>query len=527
MSYPINVNLNLVESLKGGNSIAVLEYVNNVKYRYLIGIKDGLEYFFEFTGKNNKSLYSSENQKRSRDTNGRVISYYYEIGTYNAIFTVRDKYNDNDELLLKIKQTIDNEQMSNIYTNKFIQKYNSDKLLFPYNTPDLLYVGLIIKNNNYDKYLYHITRNYRTNFGFLNLEQRKIFLKNLIESLISVHSNYMYVNDLKYANIAFDQHLHPIYIDYDEKTFNSIFTDNICRQSLFPLYVMNEIKNKIGRNVYCLDIKDNQDKVDVIGFCDIVLRLFFNDKIESLYFDNNNPILLKPPDEIKKNIKNEYYFKATQNLERLDIINIFVENLNPKFRDDEEFNRKLKMILINADKGLLHPEYDKIYTFDEIYTILYGSEEYTTIEFLDNNIINISNSSTPIQIDTSMELDDSNISTYKTEIYHTPEIMERPHYKIIKNLNTSLPTLIVDQNTLLRTPPPNKPTYILDTPPTVIRSPNTPPTVIRSPNTPPTVIREPDTPPTEIVDSDIPINKKLKLFGDSKSIPKYKILYKS
>ena len=56
-----------------------------------------------------------------------------------------------DELLLKIKQTIDNEQMSNIYTNKFIQKYNSDKLLFPYNTPDLLYVGLIIKNNNYDK----------------------------------------------------------------------------------------------------------------------------------------------------------------------------------------------------------------------------------------------------------------------------------------------------------------------------------------------------------------------------------------
>ncbi len=90
---------------------------------------------------------------------------------------MRDKYNDNDELLLKIKQTIDNEQMSNIYTNKFIQKYNSDKLLFPYNTPDLLYVGLIIKNNNYDKYLYHITRNYRTNFGFLNLEQRKIFLK--------------------------------------------------------------------------------------------------------------------------------------------------------------------------------------------------------------------------------------------------------------------------------------------------------------------------------------------------------------
>ncbi len=61
MSYPINVNLNLVESLKGGNSIAVLEYVNNVKYRYLIGIKDGREYFFEFTGKNNKPLYSSEN----------------------------------------------------------------------------------------------------------------------------------------------------------------------------------------------------------------------------------------------------------------------------------------------------------------------------------------------------------------------------------------------------------------------------------------------------------------------------------
>jgi hypothetical protein len=347
-------DLILKETLTGGNSIDVIKYVNNIKFNYL----KGDDIYFEFLDNTfNNNIYKGFlNQKRKELDTEINISNYYRKGTTTAVFKIKDS--ENNKYIIKIKE---HNKLTDTYLKLFKNKYNSDKQLYSSNIPNIFYYGKVSKDYDEPIYVYNITHIYNTNFNILTFDAKKMFLFNLLKNLILLNRNNKYIKDLKMENIAYTPDLEPIYIDYDEQTISDIFSTNIYGETYFPFYIMNEMNTKTNKK--CLDNLYQQDKLSVIGLCDIIFKLFFVNTSSIMLYRGNIYGL------IENNIR-DYYFKSTQNVSNVDILKNFISLITPQY-DDDIFNDKLKHILLNDTQGLLHPNYENIYTYKQINEILF------------------------------------------------------------------------------------------------------------------------------------------------------------
>lgn len=377
------------ELLEGGaNILQLLAYVNNENYKYL---QNG-NIRFEFADKtiNNKKIIDRiiNNGKRSRDNEGYVeteITHYYASGNHQAVFIIKD-LNTNENYVFKIRDMsmFDKNQLKRfleISKNKYLKDIEYVKA----NIPILYYYGRIFKDGDTKNCIYNITKIYQTNFNVLDFNQKYIFFKKLLEALIHLQKYGFYLKDLKLENLGYDSGLNPIFIDYDLKTISNIETDTILGETFFPFYIMNEMSQKDWKVIRHLEDKNKQNKISVIGLCDVIFNLFYKEKnliLRFIYFGIKTHENITPDMEfVKLNFlpyqgDENVHFQAKQNISNLDLMKTIPEKIIPLYPEHPVFYQNLKTILFDSvnNLGLLHPQYERIYNLTNVYTILYGSE---------------------------------------------------------------------------------------------------------------------------------------------------------
>jgi len=278
-SLPINIDLILSCSTQIGGHIKPIDMINDInnkKFKCLKSIDNSITFEYDDT-------YNIQNTNEST---------YLGKGSYTGVFAIKQiteslqlprNNNINETLILRITEEPFN-----------LNKYLSDNNIIN-NIPYAYYYGKITINN-ITSYNYLITKKYNIftdeNIKILSIQNKKLILYDLVSCLSILEQHKYIINDLKTANIGYDENFRVILIDYDEITI--VMSDS-------PEYLNTYEPAFVFILYYSLDkyydekyLKDNfnkpaiKSKLSVNGFVDIILQLFFTIIIKNITNDITN-----------------------------------------------------------------------------------------------------------------------------------------------------------------------------------------------------------------------------------------------
>jgi serine/threonine protein kinase len=388
VALPIKINLQLSSTQEGGQPYMIIKNINNLTNKFLKGTHGTAIYNFSFNDTNKKETKEST---------------YIGAGSFTAVFGIT-QIGSTKKLVLRVQDTITEEQ-----NDSFIEKYKLEKNILPNNLPLILFYGELLNtdgNSFVPNYFYTIMEYCNTDFDSLSEKHKILIIKSLCNALEILSDNKYFLHDLKLDNIGFNDRNDAIIIDYDAKTLikylnTGVYINDVLTGTYLPCYVMiPSILKYYEFTNYNQFLKEKHDKHAVMGFADIIVRLFFDklfmnplktsyysDPVRILYsgnvcYDNNDNVLkLNTPKKFCKYDNETQVMKLAspgvfndtiQNLSDLDKINQYVQFIYSKKDYSSELSSLLKKILFDKDnnKGLLHPDYERITTYKEINKIL-------------------------------------------------------------------------------------------------------------------------------------------------------------
>jgi hypothetical protein len=410
MDDPIRMDLYLKTFQTGGveNIHNILKYMHTTKYKFLQDVDEKIT--ISYTENNDKNYF--EHYEKKRDRNDRqdvqdtqnVISQYYAYGTNTVVFDIKINNEEETKILkiIEIDSSIEAEYLKN-----YVKKYKADKSILSHkNITHVFYYGLINKHVGFEnfgkKYFYIITKKYKTDFENLELRNKIKFIYSLLIILKELHTNNVYLKDLKLINLGYEEifsGIKCIIIDYDINTFQWYYVNNRINiythfrgNTFFPNYAIEFVKNLdnkcIEDNYYLMGSK--YDKMDVLGLVDVILILFFDEIKQIIIIGNNTqykPInsqlrclnkqgsyINNNGDKIQLTYK-AYETKATdfyyENMWLKDKIRLerFVNVMLIPLQDSYMVNTTIKNLLYSDKKCLLAPEYNNILSYQEIINV--------------------------------------------------------------------------------------------------------------------------------------------------------------
>ena len=368
-----------------------LRQMNNVKYDYLQNTKDEILYIFDDS--NREKLMMGDMK----------ISKFMDAGANTIVFSIMSR--DRKQFVLKV-QKFDRSRIEE-YITLFQTNYKRDyTVLLRNNCPNIYSCGLLIRpmeeeDTNYCLF-YTIMEKYDTIMTYLKYNRQLTFFQsfNVLKSLTSrlkvLHKNNYYLRDLKMDNLGYSNTFDPIFIDYDpyvcqkyQGTENDLPCDTIfLGNTYYPYYIMERITmGNSGPRI--TEFVGMYKHMDVIGFADVILNLFFrplynkkeeiNEYMSALYeggeFMCGQLKLLLEPIPQGKTIMN-----ASQNIGNLQKVLNFTRCFTRLYDGNEieiKFGRTIREYLLNSNgkKGFMHTEFNKIYGYDELNSYLSGLNE--------------------------------------------------------------------------------------------------------------------------------------------------------
>ena len=363
MTNPIKLDLylkeqsscNLYSTNVGGDPTKLIKIINNNKYKYLEGI-----YTSQIT--NNVCFEFDDEVNINGDITG---SKYLGKGGLTSVFGL--KYLTNNfmpELIDKklILRAMDLYEVKDM--NKWISKYNENKILFGSNIIDIYMYGDLYSSSNKFISSYVITRLYQdyTSISNLNYNQMIEYFKSLLEFFVKLEDLKYFYRDLKFTNIGMDivDGINKfIVLDYDDVTiinkndnffsefnFHGCYT-KYCAGTLIPYFI---IKDYLELNPKWIN---KFDKVHVVGLVDIIINLFF---IKDKYSMGVMNIIYKPCN-YNTCVHYYQYLKIFDDKNTYDILEYALINLKPKFI---ELEYSKKDCLIYLVMNLLNKKYSCI-----------------------------------------------------------------------------------------------------------------------------------------------------------------------
>lgn len=295
--YPINIDLNMNIKTQTINTY-LYDYYNSYDSNYSTYQNNPLNHLMLFF------KYSK-----------------YDIYIDDQTYQTENCFLSKDELLiielnnrLMVISHYDIEQTQFIKTSYKEQKKNPN---YGNNIPSIFYYGTITINGK--KYSYYLSQFYKMNNRVIKdeLDNKKSMLKNLLDIIEKTLKQNIYINNLHFENIGFDQNDNPIFIQYNSKTF--------CLENYETVYVTARFELK--------------DKHEYWYGSFIVILYFifsncyfttFNDLIPLLFQlnqDNQKIYRLKPLYSIEKYFKGLYtrskYEKISPMINKLFVVGVF------------------------------------------------------------------------------------------------------------------------------------------------------------------------------------------------------------
>jgi hypothetical protein len=199
--YPINIDLIMDINTK---------IINTYQYDYY----------------NSTNYYYNTNQNNPLNILMLLFKYSkYNISVDGLKYQTENCFVSKNELL--IIEFNDRLMVISHYDDNFVQfiqtSYKKEKMNVNYgkNIPFIFYYGTITINGQ--KYSYYMCQFYKMNNKIIKdeLNNKKNMLKNLLDTIERTVKKSIYVDDLHFENIGFDQNNEPIFIQYNSSTFRS------------------------------------------------------------------------------------------------------------------------------------------------------------------------------------------------------------------------------------------------------------------------------------------------------------------
>lgn len=385
-SLPINVDLmiqckaeHLFSDQVGGNPDSNLTAINNIVYKCVASFDN--KYVFHYDRSNTKT--SNNSKYLGKGSNTVVMSMIQHTG---------QKELDGKTFVMRVTEL--NETIK-------IQKYIEDRNLCGRYIPSLYYYGILHCDGGV-KLNYVISQKCevlsKNNIEKMTFENKKTFLKDLIECLVILQKYGYVLWDLKIDNIGYVNGYECVIIDYDEKT---ILPEKLglSTNTYYPTYYYFGLSfhKKYSNEIILQNMK--YDKFPIAGLADVILNLFFKIKRENIITQaslfhlhigglyssvntNNSSYLYKYDTTVKNsNWWNDSYLNLANGVK-------IKEYLSLVSTSDEwnEFHSKLINIMFNYElyTGLLSPDYTKIPYFSEVRENLFHTKnEIVPINALD------------------------------------------------------------------------------------------------------------------------------------------------
>ena len=209
---------------------SILYYMNNIKYNIIKAIN--------CSDSNNYNFIIDNDSNRTIEYNSKYIAH----GAYSSVIAIKciNSSNFTDTLVLKIlfvKNITHDEQI--YWDQRYYDIYIRNKLLFNNALATCFFYGNKIdkvtsyestepKPEEYDnlfreKHLsFNIFKYYTQNVS--EIDNKKIIILKLASLLYFIKKNKIYIDDFKFANIAFEG-TNIVFIDFSEKLFTSYYKD--------------------------------------------------------------------------------------------------------------------------------------------------------------------------------------------------------------------------------------------------------------------------------------------------------------
>jgi len=360
------------EEIKGGNCGS---YPQSVIID--IPLKFTNENSYIISDKNNKiSFKFHDNSKAFINDN-----IYFGCGTFSAIYSIKlndlsqdysglipDKYKDN--LILRIYQNPSSDKPKNDVNigdndtnddlqSTFINNWMKHKELFPKNIIDIyLYGDIELQTIHGMRYigLYTITRRYIVDNDIQRtiLDNKMLYLKNIIEFLKKLEENNLTLRDLKFENSGSDLDFNFVVIDYDLDTI-------INEDKIRKLDKENNLGYALGTYPFVYLIQDGQNYnykyIYLTGLLDVVTELFKDNFTDKTIYDKIRKLLLDITivyrdfikDYLHSNPIKKVLWYVSENKTNYDKIKLNILNLIEMIENQIKNNkdRKINGILLN------------------------------------------------------------------------------------------------------------------------------------------------------------------------------------
>ena len=369
----------------------ILNDIKNKKNNIIKG-NDGNNDIFYF--------FNRDNEQKN------ILSNFWEAGSNTVVFTINDKQNKNYVLKLQKFRKEDIEEYIALYQ----QHYERDFIYLLRDTcPKIYSCGKLQKPidavDDGTEIFYSIMNRYNSFFTNTLPKEVNVFDKSIeilyriVYRLMKLHSLNYYLRDLKFENIGFTENYTPIFIDYDQylcqpySSERNVIVDTVFEGNTFyPYYFIQQYNNKINKDgTLNIEILNRTvglyNHMEVMGLADIILILFFKPLISQDGVSNylsamyNGGLYRCDKDKkildlvkIREGIYNLHLDKA-ENIKDIGKIEIFTDFLKPLYFSNNietEFGKFIRKILFDKDKnkGLMHRDYNRIYDYNFLYSIL-------------------------------------------------------------------------------------------------------------------------------------------------------------
>ena len=463
------INTTFIKNQLGGDFDTykqILWYLETTKYTEFTGINNDIEYKFEIIqGLPNKHP----------NYNGLTNSFYLNNG-YNATVIaikcvshnissngnhtlhVKDTRHDHDILVIKILFIKKKDTQDEWNATYYLKNYKKRKDKFGKLLADCYFFGSSITKQpeEYDQDL-HENKVRQQELYISNIETSKLvfdiykYYKNdpirlptKIQCLLKfcavlyyINKLYIYVCDLKYKNISFDENNNTILIDVSENLFKTYYkqyknttkwyhilwpvltfsnfsacylkktiffllggdkesiraqldtTDFVTAQKKTIEILFSKLNNTRvdydGYTYYNIDYNFKLDKFNSISVVDIILNLFFESaSIEQLLYTENKPfptelhqINIDLPGMLLEEVA---YF---DNLNDIDILTRYIEAIKKNDPDiPDAIIQKIKILLFDpiTECGLLAPDYENIPSYAMAFKYLMSLDSTLNID---------------------------------------------------------------------------------------------------------------------------------------------------
>ena len=423
MQEPIIINLNIKKVPSGGYdpySTYTLYFLNNEVYKYYEGDYQGEKYIFKVNDSPN-----------TLNTNHEYGSSFLGRGFFNVVSEINIIQPEHLKIFLKkITLVLKIASYKKFHDEKYplrydiglIIKYNEDRHLFGISrVPELFFLGKIEKETDvnksvimdnplffeeYSKYRderthgYSIFKKYNNINSYTSFEDRRDIFIDFLLFLTELKKNNCIIYDLKLDNLAVNDDMKVVAIDYDHNTFLHYDEQNFfnIRKKfgtgyLNPSYYQKDVWNRrslwIGIDRHRPYIEWNTyekyDKLMVISIIDFILKMFFKPFLDK----DNNPItilyLFLTGGIVKNSIKRilfheinydyltvEFRFNSHANIDNIILMTEFIYDfIEPIFEEPEHipFYDMLKKLMYDPinNTGLICDLYENIPPYELIY----------------------------------------------------------------------------------------------------------------------------------------------------------------